>query len=107
MSAPEWFRVPLERIPETLFRGKGFQDKMPSDDNWLTMKRKEFGITQAQLAEALGVTDRTILNWERGHHEPRLSIRQVKIVCRLFQCSLEQLPDNFPFVDATNEKAEA
>ncbi len=57
--------------------------------------RKQAGVTQVALAEALGVTDHTIRNWEKSREEPRLSVWQVKMLCRLLQCSLNDLPDRF------------
>jgi DNA-binding transcriptional regulator YiaG len=32
--------------------------------------RQRLGLTQAQAAEALGVSDRAIRAWERGDYEP-------------------------------------
>ena len=61
----------------------------------LVTLRKKVGITQKELAEALGVTDHTIRNWEKGREEPRLFIWQVKAMCELLQCSLDDLPDTF------------
>ncbi|PSB65193.1 XRE family transcriptional regulator [filamentous cyanobacterium CCP1] len=55
--------------------------------------RKRAGITQIALAEALGVTDHTIRNWEKSREEPRLYLWQVKALCQLLQCSLDDLPD--------------
>ncbi|MBQ5436860.1 MAG: helix-turn-helix transcriptional regulator, partial [Firmicutes bacterium] len=36
--------------------------------------RKEKGITQEQLAEELGVSDRTISRWETGNNMPDISL---------------------------------
>ena len=36
--------------------------------------RKEKGLTQAELAEKLGVTDRSVSNWENGKCMPDLSL---------------------------------
>jgi len=55
--------------------------------------RKKAGVTQKNLAEALGVTDHTIRNWEKGREEPRLFIWQVKTICQMFNCTLDDLPD--------------
>lgn len=35
--------------------------------------RKRAGITRAFLARAVGVSERTMGNWERGHTEPSIS----------------------------------
>ena len=36
--------------------------------------RKEKGMTQAQLAEKLGVTNKTVSQWENGNYMPDLTI---------------------------------
>lgn len=35
--------------------------------------RKANGITQRQVAEALGVTERTVARWEAGEYQTRLA----------------------------------
>ena len=57
--------------------------------------RKRAGVTQKMLADALGVSDHTIRNWEKGRAEAELQLWQVKALCRVLQCSLEELPDRF------------
>ncbi|KAM3092673.1 helix-turn-helix transcriptional regulator [Phormidesmis sp. 146-35] len=66
--------------------------------------RKRAGVTQKALADALGVTDHTVRNWEKGREEPRLFIWQVKALCSLLNCELEELPDHFK---SANKNAEA
>jgi transcriptional regulator with XRE-family HTH domain len=71
---------------------------MAAPDGQLTLAklREQAGLTQRQLAEALGVTITTISNWERGVKEPNLNFAQVKRVTEVLQCSLDDL------VEATN-----
>jgi transcriptional regulator with XRE-family HTH domain len=38
---------------------------------WISANRKSRGISREKLAEELGVTDRTILNWEQGKTVPK------------------------------------
>lgn len=57
--------------------------------------REKAGLTQEALAAALGVTDHTVRNWEKGRSEPKLSIRQVKALCQALKCSIDELPDDF------------
>lgn len=60
-----------------------------------TRMRKALGLTQEAVAKALNVTTRTVINWEGGHHEPRLTIRQTKALCQLLGIeSIKDLPDN-------------
>lgn len=68
---------------------------MSSGKSWLTKMREELGLTQEDVAKELGVTSRTIINWENGHHEPRLTIRQMKALCRLLHKPIEDIPDDF------------
>ena len=42
--------------------------------NFISQKRKEKNLTQQSLGEILGVTDRTIINWEKGRCLPDYSI---------------------------------
>lgn len=57
--------------------------------------REKAQVTQKQLADALGVTDHTVRNWEKGRAEAELQLWQVKAMCRVLKCSLDQLPDRF------------
>ncbi|WP_017326998.1 helix-turn-helix transcriptional regulator [Synechococcus sp. PCC 7336] len=59
------------------------------------MLRRIRFLTQEQLSKALGVSETTIRNWEKGRAVPRLTIRQVKELCRVLDVSLDQLPDDF------------
>ena len=65
--------------------------------------RKRAGVTQKAVADTLGVTDHTVRTWEKGREEPRLFIWQVKALCKLLQCELDELPDHFK---AENKSAE-
>ena len=49
--------------------------------------RIDNGLTQLQVAQYLGVTDRTIYKWEIGMHEP--DIDTIKKLCTLFKCSTD------------------
>lgn len=55
--------------------------------------RRSPKLTQRELALALDVTETTIRNWEKGREEPHLTFRQIKTLCRLLQCTLDELPD--------------
>ena len=52
-------------------------------------------ITQKELADALGVTQNTVANWERGRAIPRLTPFQYKTLLKVLQISPEELPDDF------------
>ena len=51
--------------------------------------RKEKSMTQSELAEKLGVTDKSVGNWENGRNMPDLSI--FKPLCNELDISLNDL----------------
>lgn len=53
--------------------------------------REDAGLTQRQLADALGVTVTTISAWENRRHEPRLTFAQTKLLTDVLKCSLDDL----------------
>ncbi len=55
--------------------------------------RKQHNLSQRDIAHALGITDQTVSNWEQGRSEPRLTIKQVILLCRILECSLTDLDD--------------
>ena len=57
--------------------------------SFIQQKRKDKGLTQKQLAEKLGVTDRAISKWERGQGCPDVSI--LEILSKEFGCSILEL----------------
>ncbi len=52
-------------------------------------------LKQEDLAIALGVSRTTIMNWETGRAVPRLTVPQVKTLCKMLGITLDELPDNF------------
>ncbi len=48
-------------------------------------------LTQKQVADAIGVSDQTISNWETGVYKPRLTFKQTKALCEVLQCTLDDL----------------
>ncbi len=51
--------------------------------------RKEKGLTQAQLAEKLNITDRAVSKWETGKSMPDSSI--MLELCRILEISVNEL----------------
>ena len=56
---------------------------------FITSKRKEKNLTQSELAEILGVTDRAVSNWENGKNMPDLSL--FKPLCEILNISINEL----------------
>lgn len=61
----------------------------------LMLLRKRAGLNQQELARLLGVSRTTIMRWETGRATPKLSLIQVKALCRSLDVTVEDLPDNF------------
>ncbi len=51
--------------------------------------RKKQKLTQEQLAETLGVTDRAVSNWENGKNMPDFSL--LKPLCKILQITMNEL----------------
>lgn len=66
----------------------------PEQESALAKLRRIHDVTQKQVADALGVTIQTVSNWEVGRVEPKLTIRQLKALLRILQCSIDELPDD-------------
>ncbi len=52
-------------------------------------------MTQKQLADALGVSETTVRNWESGRAVPRLTPAQYKTLLEILQITPSELPDHF------------
>ncbi|NWF62284.1 MAG: helix-turn-helix transcriptional regulator [Fischerella sp.] len=60
-----------------------------------TALRESLGLTQKQIADAVGLTDQTVSNWERGVNVPRLTLRQTVKLCEITKSSVEELANLF------------
>ena len=67
----------------------------PNMESKFVSIRLEAGLTQKVIADALGVTEQAIRNWERGKNEPRFTIQQMKLLCKMLGRTLDELPDSF------------
>ena len=59
------------------------------------LRRLRGNITQAEIAQALGVERNTVVRWENGRSVPKLEPWQTKKLCKILGISIDQLPDNF------------
>lgn len=58
---------------------------------YIAQKRKEKNLTQAQLAEKLGVSNKTISKWENGKCMPDYSI--IESLCKELEITVSELLD--------------
>lgn len=61
--------------------------------------REAAGLTQLQLANALGITPGAVYSWERGRNEPKAS--QLRALARFFGVSMDDIA--FEVEDAKND----
>jgi DNA-binding XRE family transcriptional regulator len=71
----------------------------PNMESKFVSLRLKAGVTQKTLADALGVTEQAVRNWERGKNEPRLTIEQTKTLCSLLKVTLDEMPNSFSSSD--------
>ncbi|MGG6295266.1 helix-turn-helix transcriptional regulator [Leptolyngbya sp. AN02str] len=64
-----------------------------SSGNEFMRLREKLGLTQRQVAEAIGVTDQTVSNWERGVYAPKLTPRQTAKLCQTLSLTVQELAD--------------
>ena len=56
---------------------------------YISQKRKELGLTQKELSELIGVTDKAVSKWERGNGLP--DVTRLKPLCDALKVSLNEL----------------
>ncbi len=69
--------------------------------SFIAARRKDNGLTQSQLAEALGITDKAVSKWETGKSMPDLSL--FCPLCDLLHITLNELLSG-EFISAENLK---
>lgn len=71
---------------------------------FIAKSRKEKNMTQSELAEKLGVSDRTIGNWENGRNMPDLSL--FKPLCNVLDISINSLLSGETIENENDKKCE-
>ncbi len=69
----------------------------PKPEKQLTLRelREKAGLSQEGLARLIGVSSKTISNWERGIGAASLTVPQMKALCKALGVTLDELPDSF------------
>jgi Predicted transcriptional regulator len=68
------------------------------EESPLKMIREQLDLSQEQFARLIGVSSKSVSNWERGVTPASLGIAQIKALDRLLRSkglSIQGLPDNF------------
>ncbi|MDG2615789.1 helix-turn-helix transcriptional regulator [Thermoleptolyngbya sichuanensis A183] len=70
---------------------------MEQDRPKLTLKqlREKAELSQEALARLVGVSSKTVSNWERGTNVASLTVPQMKALCEALGVTLNELPDDF------------
>jgi transcriptional regulator with XRE-family HTH domain len=70
---------------------------MEQDRPKLTLKqlREQAGLSQEALARLVGVSSKTVSNWERGTNVASLTVPQMKALCKALGVTFSELPDDF------------
>ncbi|MBO1058461.1 MAG: helix-turn-helix transcriptional regulator [Dolichospermum sp. JUN01] len=68
--------------------------KQESDSPLDTLRIEKTGLTQDEFAHRCGIPRATYYRWITGRTEAKLTIPQIKKLCRLLNMNLEDLPDN-------------
>ncbi|MGG6270761.1 helix-turn-helix transcriptional regulator [Leptolyngbya sp. AN03gr2] len=58
---------------------------------WLLLKRRQAGLRQKDIADAIGRSHKTISSWETGDAVPRLTPKEMQILCQTLNCTLDEL----------------
>lgn len=66
-----------------------------SPSHTLKELRKQAGLSQEGLARVVGVSGKTVSNWERGMSIASLTVPQMKALCNALSVTLDDLPDDF------------
>ncbi len=67
-------------------------------------KRKEKGLTQAELANKLGITNQAISKWERGKNCPDISL--LKDLCKILDININELLSGKELEKVSKEESE-
>ena len=67
--------------------------------SYIARKRKDRNLTQEQLAEQLGVSNKTISKWERGKCMPDYSV--IQKLCQALHVTLPELMDGEDAADSS------
>lgn len=88
----------LSPVIEINYTGKLISPQLMEEEkkqSKLMARRIELGYSREEVAKALALTTRTIRNWETGKNEPQLLPWQSAMLCRMMDCSIDELAGYF------------
>jgi transcriptional regulator with XRE-family HTH domain len=53
--------------------------------------RQKAGLKAEEVALKLDIATSTVHNWEQGRTKPKLRVDQFALLCRLYQCGIDEL----------------
>ena len=53
--------------------------------------RLKVKLRTVDVASRVGIAESSVRNWEKGRTIPKLTIDKTAILCKLYQCSIEEL----------------
>ncbi|MBD0268559.1 MAG: helix-turn-helix transcriptional regulator [Cyanobacteria bacterium Co-bin8] len=70
-----------------------------NEESPIVLRRRQLKITQKDIAETVGVSERTVNHWENGRFQPKLKPHQTAAFCRLLRCDIFTFASYFPEPD--------
>lgn len=78
----------LRQMDKRLAAWRNIEDAPPPRGGWLRGIRKTLGMTTAQLASRLGVTQQSIVNFERNEASGAITLQSLKRVAAALDCKV-------------------
>lgn len=74
----------------------------PNLESKFVLRRKQLELTQEDIANAIGISVRSISHWENGTHLPKLNPMQMAQLCAVLKCSIDDLAKDFEEIAGSN-----
>lgn len=79
----------VKYAPTGIYRTVQMEEN-PVNESTLMNLRERAGLTRRQLANAIGVTEKTIYVWENSPREPKMTPSQIDAYIKSVGCSFEE-----------------
>ena len=96
----------LRQIDQRLAQWRRIADDVPPRGGWLRTIREALGMSAAQLAGRLGVTQQAIVNFERNEAAGKITLQSLQRVAQALDCRVVYaLVPNKPLAQMRQERA--